>query len=289
MTFQARIVTSRAVGALACGALAALGACHRASGPASGPASGTAGSAAAPVAVVNGTALSRNLFDLYLRTVSQGRVHGASELSGEQQAQALDNLVRAELVAQQATREGLPVQSDVADTLELSRLNVLEQVDSDRYLRDRPPTEAELRAEYQSQLAQLPPLEYHARHILVATEPFARRLIAQLDGGASFTDLARRESMDGSKDNGGDLGWFTPNNMAKSFADAVVALKPGQYTHEPVQTAYGWHIIELEATRPLTPPSFDQARPRLQQIVQARKFRAYTDQLLKGAKVERHL
>lgn len=263
----------------------ALTACHRAASPASD----ARASAPAPVAVVNGVPISRDLFDLYLRTVSQNRVDRASELSREQQAQMLDSLVRAELVAQQAAREGLPQQPAVADMLELSRLNVLEQAASDRYLRDRRPTDSELHAQYQTQLSQLPQQEYHARHILVATEPFAERLIAQLDAGASFTDLARRESMDGSKDNGGDLGWFTPNNMARSFADAVVALKPGQYTHEPVQTAYGWHIIQLEATRPLTPPSYEQVRPRLEQIVQANKFKAYTDELMKRAKIERQL
>src|SRR6185295_14547235 len=145
----------------------------------------------------------------------------------------------------------------------------LQQAVSERYLKDKKPTEQELRAEYETQVASLPRLEYHPRHILVATEPFAEKLIAQLDKGAKFEDLAKRESMDSSKDNGGDLGWFTPDRMVKSFADAVVALKPGDYTKTPVQTQYGWHVIQLVETRDLSPPPYDKVKQRLEQVVQA--------------------
>ena len=70
--------------------------------------------------------------------------------------------------------------------------------------------------------------------------------------------------MDPSKDNGGDLGWFTPDRMDKSFADAVIALKPGEYTHKPVQTQYGWHVIELVDTRDVAATAVRQrqAAPR---------------------------
>ena len=135
--------------------------------------------------------------------------------------------------------------------VELSRLNVLQQAVSEKYLKDKKATEQELRAEYETQVAAMPRLEYHARHILVATEQFADKLVAELDKGAKFEDLAKRESMDSSKDNGGDLGWFTPDRMVKPFADAVVALKPGEFTHTPVQTQFGWHVIKLEETRDL--------------------------------------
>ena len=93
--------------------------------------------------------------------------------------------------------------------------------------------------------------------------------------------------MDSSKDNGGDLGWFTPDRMVKPFSDAVVSLKPGEYTHKPVQTQYGWHVIQLVDTRDLAPPPFDQVKQRLEQVVQAKKFKAYTDDLMKNAKVDK--
>src|SRR5207237_1252844 len=102
----------------------------------------------------------------------------------------------------------------------------------------------------------------HARHILVATEPFAERLVRRLDKGEKFDVLAKQESMDSSKSNGGDLGWFTPDRMVPEFAGALVALKAGEYTHRPIQTQYGWHIIQLLETRGLTPPPFEQVRVR---------------------------
>jgi len=93
--------------------------------------------------------------------------------------------------------------------------------------------------------------------------------------------------MDSSKDNGGDLGWFTPDRMVKPFADAVVSLKPGDFTHKAVQTQYGWHVIQLVDTRPLSPPPYDQVKQRLDQVVEAKKFKAYTDDLVSKAKIDR--
>jgi peptidyl-prolyl cis-trans isomerase C len=178
---------------------------------------------------------------------------------------------------------------ETAALLELTRLNVLQQAMAEKYLKDRKPTEQETRAEYETQVGSLAKLEYHAKHILVATEPFAQKVVERLKKGEKFEDIAKHESMDSSKDNGGDLGWFTPDKMVKPFADAVLALKPGQYTDKPVQTQYGWHVIELVETRDLQPPSYDNVKQRLEQVVQAKKVKAYTDDLLKNAKIEKKL
>jgi len=122
----------------------------------------------------------------------------------------------------------------------------------------------------------------------VATEQFAGKIVAELEKGAKFEDVAKRESMD-SKENGGDLGWFTPDRMVKPFADAVAALKPGEFTHAPVQTQFGWHIIKLEETREMAPPAYDSVKQRVEQMVQGKKFKAYVDELMKTAKVEKKL
>jgi peptidyl-prolyl cis-trans isomerase C len=240
-----------------------------------------------PVATVNGTPIGREFFEFYVKGISGGKT--SKELSPEQRTLALDNLVRVEVLAQQADKDGVTKEKDFVNMLELQRLNLLQQVSSERYLKDKKPTEQELRAEYETQVATLPHTEYRARHILVATEAFAKKLIEQLDKdkGASFADLAKKESMDSSKDNGGDLGWFTPERMDKAFSDAVVALKPGEYTHTPVQTQFGWHIIKLDDTRELAAPPYDSVRQRLEQIVSAKKFKAYADDLTKNAKVEK--
>ncbi|HEY7889338.1 MAG TPA: peptidylprolyl isomerase [Steroidobacteraceae bacterium] len=262
-------------------ALIALAACQ----PQSKSPAGTAGessSASPAVAAVDGAPIGRDLYEFYIKGVT-GKT--SSELSPQQRDQVLDNLIRAQLIAGEAIKEGLNKQTDTAQLLKMERLNVLEQALSQKYLAGKQPTDAELKAEYDAEVAKMPTEEYHARHILVATQPFAQKIIDRLKKGEKFEDLAKVESMDSSKTNGGDLGWFSLDHMVKPFADAVSSLKDGQYTTEPVQTQYGWHVIQLLGTRPVSPPAFDQVKQRLVQVVQAKKFREYTDGLLKQAQV----
>ncbi len=262
-------------------ALVALAACQPKS-PAGPTASQSTPAASPTVATVDGTPISRDFYEFYIKGVT-GKT--SSDLSPEQRTQALDNLIRAQLVAGEAVKEGLNKQTDTAQLLKMERLNVLEQALSQKYLGDQQPTDDELQAEYNAEVAKMPKEEYHARHILVATEPFAEKIIARLKKGEKFADLAKAESMDSSKNNGGDLGWFTLDHMVKPFADAVASLKTGEYTTTPVQTQYGWHVIQLLGTRPVSPPPFDQVKQRLAQVVEAKKFRAYTDQLQSKANV----
>lgn len=238
---------------------------------------------ASPVATVNGTPIGQDFFAFYVKGITNGKT--PADLTPEQRGQALDNLVRAELLAQQAQKEGLDKNTDTASLIELSRLNLLQRALTDKEVPK--PTEEEMRAEYENAVATYPKTEYHARHILVATEAFAQQIIDRLNKGEKFEDLARTESMDTSKSNGGDIGWFTLNSMDQAFGDAVANLKPGGYTHTPVQTQYGWHVIQLIETRDTTPPSYDRARDRIAQVIEARHIKAYTDQLLRTAKVDR--
>lgn len=239
-----------------------------------------------PVATVNGKPISRELFEFYVKAAAGKK---PEELTAEQRSAALDNLVRGEVVAQQAEKDGLDKQPETAHALALSRLELLQQSERRKQLEGKTPTEQELRAEYEAQVAALPGQEYRARHILVATEDFAKRLIERLAQGADFANLARRESMDASKEQGGDLGWFTPDRMVKPFADAVAGLKKGESTRTPVQTQYGWHIIRLEDTRDVAAPPFEEVKERLGQIVMQKKFKSWSDELLKTAKVDRKL
>jgi peptidyl-prolyl cis-trans isomerase C len=278
-------------------ALAALAACQK-QGPAaahptapestsapSTPAAAASADHSAPVATVNGTPISHDFFDAYIKIVS-GK-DSAADLTPEQRQQALDNLIRAQVIAQEALKEGFDKDPSTAALLQLARLNVLQQSVADRYLKDKKPTEQEARAEYETEVGLLPHQEYHVSHILVATEGFARKLIAELDKGAHFGDVAKRESMDPSKTNGGDIGWLSPDRIMKPFADAMLALKKGEYTHKPVQTQYGWHVIRVEDIRDMTPPTFDQVHQRLDQAVQQKKFKAYSDGLMKNAQIEK--
>ena len=233
---------------------------------------------------MNGQPLTSAQFELFTKAIA-GKV--PSDLNAAQRSQALDTLVRAEVVAQQAEKEGLDKQGDATPSLALARLQILEQAAMVNFLKDHKATEAELKAEYDAQVVAMPKTQYKARHILVKTKAEADQIIAELKKGAKFEKLAADHSLDGSKNNGGDLGWFSPGNMVKPFAEAVAQLKKGETTPTPVQTEFGWHVIRLDDTRETTPPAFDTVKDRLVQIVEAKKFKAYGDGLVSAAKVEK--
>lgn len=262
--------------------VAFLAACSQSKDPAAG-----AKPAGESVATVNGTSISKDLFEFYVKNAA-GKA--ASELTLEQRQQLLDNLINGELVAQQAAKDGLDKTGDTPAILELSRVQALQQAATEAYFKDKKSTDEELKAEYDTQVAALPKQEFRARHILVADQAAAQKIIDDLKKGAKFEDLAKKQSTDtGSGAKGGELGWFSPANMVKPFADAVVALKKGETTQTPVQSQYGWHVIQLEETRDYTPPPFDSVKDRVGQIVQQKKWKAYIDQLTKTAKIEKKL
>lgn len=135
-------------------------------------------------------------------------------------------------------------------------------------------TPAAIQAAYDQIVAEFEPQEeVHARHILVATEEEADAVKAELEGGAEFAELARERSVDPSaQQNGGDLGFFSRGMMVGPFEDVAFALtEPGEIS-EPVQSDFGWHVIQLQAERQSEPPAFDQVAPQLQQQVMFQTF-----------------
>jgi peptidyl-prolyl cis-trans isomerase C len=243
--------------------------------------------APAPVATIDGTPISRVEYDIYLKSLLQGRP--TTELTAEQRAQVLDELISMQLLATQGGKDGIEKDPDVAARLDVVRMRVLADSESQKYLKDKEPTDAELHAEYDTAIAAMDKTEYHARHILVPTKEQAEQVIKKIKGGAKFEDVAKAQSTDGSKANGGDLGWFTLTRMAKPFGDAVKILKKGEMTQEPVQTQFGWHVIKLEDTRETAPPPFEQVKQQVNNGVIQKKLQAYVDGLKKTAKIEKTL
>jgi len=265
-------------------ALLVLSACGK--HDAAAPAGSTAAPASPTLATVNGTPISRAEFDSFLRSLLQGKPVPPN-LTPEQKSQVLDQLITMQLLSAQALKDGADKDPEVTATLEVARLHILADGESQHYLKTQEPSDAELKAEYDADVAQMDKTEYHARHILVATKEKAEALIKKIKGGAKFEDVAKAESTDNSKTNGGDLGWFTTNHMVKPFGDAVKNLKKGEMTQEPVQTQYGWHIIKLEDTREVTPPPFEQVKAQVQKNLIQKKLLAYIDDLKKNAKIEK--
>jgi peptidyl-prolyl cis-trans isomerase C len=247
----------------------------------------TAAPASPPVATIDGTPISRVEYDTYLKSLLRGRP--ATELTTEQKNQVLDELINMQLLASQAVKEGVEKDPDVAAQLEVVRTRVLADAESQKYLKDKEPTDAELHAEYDSAVASMDKTEYHARHILLPSKEAAEAAIKKIKGGAKFEDVAKAESTDSSKTNGGDLGWFTLARMAKPFGDAVKGLKKGELTATPVQTQFGWHVIKLEDTRETSPPPFEQVKQQVNNGVMQKKLGAYVETLKKTAKIEKSL
>ncbi len=249
-------------------------------------ASGTPVADAGPaVATIDGKAISRAEYEFYAKNVSRKDL---GELTPQEREAILDDLIRLHLVADTAVKNGLDKDADVEQAMQLTRLNLLTQAAVKKELATLP-TEQEMRAEYETFAAAQPKYEYRARHILVATEQFAQNLIDRINKGADFAEIARKESMDGSKSQGGDLGWFTPTSMVKPFADAVMALEKGKMTTAPVQSQFGWHIIRVDDMRDLQVQDYAELQDEMRKRVQQKKVQAYLETLKKDRKIEKTL
>jgi peptidyl-prolyl cis-trans isomerase C len=234
-----------------------------------------------PVAIVDGTPISRDAYDDYLKGLLRGKP--AADVTAEEKNQVLDQMINMQLIAAQAEKDGMEKDPDVATRIALLRTQILADAAAQKYVKNNEPSDQDLHAAYD---AATDKTEYHASHILVATKEKAAALIKKIKGGAKFEDVAKAESTDNSKANGGDLGWFTTARMVKPFGDAVKALKKGEITPEPVQTQYGWHIIRLDDTRD---SPFDTLKPQLSNTLMQKKFQTYIDDLKKNAKIEKKL
>jgi peptidyl-prolyl cis-trans isomerase C len=234
-----------------------------------------------PVAVVDGTAISRDTYDDYLKSLLRGKP--VTDVTADEKNQVLDQLINMQLIATQAEKDGMEKDPDVATRVTLVRTQILADAAAQKYVKNHEPSDQDLHAAYD---AATDKTEYHASHILVPTKEKADQLVKKLKGGAKFEEVAKAESSDNSKTNGGDLGWFTTARMVKPFGDAVKGLKKGEFTSEPVQTQYGWHIIRLEDTRDAP---FDQMKVQLGNVIMQKKLQDYIDGLKKTAKIEKKL
>jgi len=188
----------------------------------------------------------------------------------------VQRLIDLALIDKAAQADGLADDQEVQERVNKLTIEVMREVYMQRLLAGEV-SEEEVQARYQTYLEENPPEEeVHARHILLESEEEARGVIAELDEGADFATLAEEHSTGPSAAQGGDLGYFTGQQMVPNFAEAAFALEPGSYTKDPVQTEFGWHVILVEDKRTKAPPTFEQLEPQLKQELQ-------------GAAVERHL
>lgn len=193
--------------------------------------------------------------------------------------QLLDELITQQLVTADARREKLQDDPEYKQRVAELQDRILQDIWLKREV-DKVATDQRLHADYDKYVKDHSSEQIKASHILVGSEADAKSVIAELNKGADFATLAKKRSTDPGKDNGGDLGWFSRDEMVPAFADAAFKLTKGQYTKTPVQTQFGWHVIKLEDRRTQPPPSFEEAKPALLEGIK----RSVVDEKLKELK-----
>ncbi|MYM67403.1 peptidylprolyl isomerase [Pseudoduganella sp. FT55W] len=235
------------------------------------------------VATVNGKAIPAAKVDQMVKqVVAQGQQPDSPQL----REAVKKELISREVLLQEADKQGYGKKAEVTAAIDNARQSITINAMLADYVKKNPVKDAEIQAEYDKYKATVGGTEYHSRHILVATEQEAKDIIAKLKAGGKFEDLAKVSKDPGSGANGGDLGWMTPAKLVKPFADAMVALKPGELTQTPVKSEFGYHVIKLEESRPTKFPSLEEVKPQVAEGLQQRKIAAYREELLKKAKIQ---
>ncbi|PHS23344.1 MAG: peptidylprolyl isomerase [Robiginitomaculum sp.] len=239
------------------------------------------------IARVNGTTIYAS--DIAREAAAQKLIRIGDPLpkGSDTYKQVLDDLVDQRLLALEAVRRGLDRDGEAKRRLQAARERILGNILVENAI-SKAVTDEAIRRMYDEQAKLSPPgQEVRARHILVKTRAGAEAVIAQLKGGADFAKLALEKSIDpGSRLEGGDLGYFSKDAMVAPFADAAFALKKGEIS-APVQTEFGWHVIQVEARRKQAPPGFDEMRPRIVRFMTFDEIQKLITQLRLAAIVER--
>jgi len=241
-----------------------------------------AGAASAKIATVNGVAIPKSRVDTIVRAQTAQGQQDTPEL----RAAIRDRLITSEVMVQEANRKGLAKQTDTANQIELMRMQILAQAFRADYLKSHTVSDDVLKAEFEKIKLQMGDKEYKSRHILVEKETEAKEIIEKLKKGEKFEELAKESKDPGSKERGGDLDWNPAGGFVKPFSDAMIQLEKGKYTQTPVQSQFGWHVIQLDDVRPLKLPDFNEAKTGLQQRMQEALFEKAVAELRAKAKVE---
>ncbi|MDR0673639.1 MAG: peptidylprolyl isomerase [Zoogloeaceae bacterium] len=229
---------------------------------------------------VNGRAVPQYVADAFIEDQQQGAPD-----SEEFRNAVREEFIRRELIIGEARKKGLDKKKQVMGQLENARQMVLVRAYLTEYLRENPITDAQINEAYTAFTQRLGDTEYKTRHILVESEAEARELVAKLDKGGRFEDLAKGSKDPGSNENGGDLGWMSPSAFVAPFAEALSRLKKGEYSKDPVQSQFGYHVILVEDTRALTPPALEQVKPQITQTLTQQKVEALLNTLRSKAKI----
>ncbi len=235
------------------------------------------------VARVNGTAIHQSELAYAEEEVGSNMPNVPPE---QKRDYVINYLVDVALLSQAADRQKLGDRPEVKQRLAFDRNRLLMEA----LLQDAGKSALSDAAEHQVYEEAIKQVkneeEVHARHILVPTEDEAKAILAQLKGGADFATLAKEKSKDPGAAEGGDLGYFTKDQMVPEFSDVAFKLDKGQLS-DPVKTQFGWHIIKVEDKRVKPTPTFDQVKGQIENYVAHRAQAQLVEQLRSAATIER--
>jgi len=239
--------------------------------------------AAQNITTVNGKPVPKSRVDALLSQASKQGQPKTPEL----ETQVRDEVVLREMFMQEAEKRGLSQSAEYKSQMELARQTILIRELFNEFNKKNPTSDAEVQAEYDKFKSQSSGTEYRARHILVEKEDDAKALITQIKGGASFEELAKKNSKDpGSGQNGGDLDFANPGSYVPEFSQAMVKLKKGEMTDAPVKSQFGFHIIKLEDTREAKFPPLEEVKAQIQQRLGQIKMAKFRDDIKAKSKTD---
>ncbi|MDR2336423.1 peptidylprolyl isomerase [Diaphorobacter ruginosibacter] len=235
------------------------------------------------LAIVNGKPVPKERAEALKQQVEKS----GRPITPEVEGQIKEEVIAREIFMQEAKKRGLEGSADYKAQMELARQTILIRELFADYQKKNPVTDADIQAEYDKFVASNSGKEYKASHILVETEDQAKALISQIEKGAKFEELAKKESKDpGSGARGGDLDWASPSNYVAEFTEAMVKLKKGEMTHVPVKSQFGYHIIRVDDVRDAQLPKLEEVKPQIAQQLQQQKLAKFQEELRSKAKIQ---
>lgn len=229
-------------------------------------------------------------------TVNGEPVHRATviavqqQLAGRQQApdetMVIQELINLNLLSQLATEEGLHEDDSVRSVLELQRLQVLANAYMGKLSEEIELSDEVLRAEYDKQVAAVAQNEFNVSQIMLESEADAVAVIAKLDDSTPFEELAKSSSIDPGGQTGGEMGWVQASALPEPMAEALAGLEPGTYSSEPVQTNFGWHVLQLHDKRASQVPDFEAVKPQVRSALVTQQLQVKIDELRADAEID---
>ncbi len=237
------------------------------------------------IASVNGQAITDEQLNQFVTLLVEQGAQDSPELREQVKQEMIHRLV----AVQAAQKAGIDKRPAVQQELELARQGILVRALIADHLEKNPISDDKIQAEYDKiKGTQADRKEYKVRHILVEDQKQAEDLLAQIKAKKiSFEDAATQHSIDpGSGKNGGDLGWGPASNYVPEFAEAVETLKKGEMGAQPVQSQFGWHIIQVDDERPVEFPALADVKPQLEEMMRQRQVMEFQKKLMDDAKIQ---